>query len=57
MTSSNKTSLQYLVDALTAELREKLSAINLSNEETVMTTLGMRGDLPSFNFLSPSRYV
>lgn len=48
--SSNKTSLQYLVDALTAELREKLSAIDLSNEETVMTTLGMRGDYRRLTF-------
>jgi response regulator RpfG family c-di-GMP phosphodiesterase len=45
-TSSIKTSLQYLVAARTAELRVKLSTIDLSNEETVISTLGMRGDHP-----------
>ena len=42
--NSNQTSLQYLGAARTAELREKLSTIDLSKEETVISTLGMRDD-------------
>ena len=41
-TDSNKTSLQYLVAALTADLRDKVSKINPSDEEAVINTFGLR---------------